>query len=178
MKPPSHSLVLLTQTSQERPEDRPRRRCASTPSPPTRGLLRGWASVLPRDFHEERGPLAESSDLGGILDPEVRREGGERRKQGRGGSRGRGRAGPGLDTGWGGGHRGARRAGSGGAGRGSKCGDAGGARVAEPHVQGAPCGERAACRKGPPRSACCREARMRPGTSRRYWTRGPGVRTG
>uniref|UniRef100_A0A8C6IDU1 BZIP domain-containing protein n=1 Tax=Mus spicilegus TaxID=10103 RepID=A0A8C6IDU1_MUSSI len=26
--------------------------------------------VLPRDFHEGRGPLAESSDLGGILDPE------------------------------------------------------------------------------------------------------------
>ena len=26
--------------------------------------------MLPRDFREERGPLAESSDLGGILDPE------------------------------------------------------------------------------------------------------------
>lgn len=42
------------------------------------------------------------------------------------------------------------------AGRGGRCGDAGGARVAEPRVQGAPCGERAACRKGPRRAASCR----------------------
>ena len=98
-QPQTTHLCFSTRVLRERPKDP--RRCAAPPRPPPaqpRFLWVGFA--LPPGFRshhvtstKSEAP-AESRDRGGIWDPEVRREGGERRKRGGGGRRrGRGRGG-------------------------------------------------------------------------------------
>lgn len=162
--------MLLTRTPREPPEDpvAPRPQPPSVPS-------RGWASGLPRDFHEARGPLAENSNLGGILDPEVRRGGGERRKRGRGRSRGRGRDRTGR-AGWGGWRGGAGRAGSGGAGRQVRgCGRSAGSRAPR---SGRPVWLARGMSQGPPAGSVLQRSVAAPGNQPQVVDTGAGCGEG
>lgn len=101
----------------------------------------------------------ESSDLGGILDPEVRREGGEEE------------AGAGWEQGAGTGRDWTRGVEAGtvepgereSVGRGGKCGDAGGARVAEPPRSGRPVWRARGMSQGPPAGSVLQRSVAVPG---------------